>query len=301
MHVAADVEFLFGPFVLLLSDFKNYYYSDACTGEGDNPLRRDPFLLLANATVNYTLSNLASNPSNVTSLTNLMKAGGSQMLNNSTGYPLYTSSSNTDLLNTTIKSVLMAAVDPTSDASSTVISSCRRDSSLLFLLLMLGTVWLAITLYNFNKTPYLQASKRELLADYALPVAVILLSFIGSYIFRDIPVDHFRYNEELIIERAHIEDLPASAAFASMGLGFALSLLIFMDQNIAEAMVNNPCNKLKKGCAYHLDLFVVGILNGFLSIYGFPWMHGVLPHSPLHLRSLADVEERVDGGHVYEM
>ena len=59
--------------------------------------------------------------------------------------------------------------------------------------------------------------------------------------------------------------------------------------------------RLKKGCAYHLDLFVVGILNGFLSIYGFPWMHGVLPHSPLHLRSLADVEERVDGGHVYEM
>lgn len=145
-------------------------------------------------------------------------------------------------------------------------------------------------------------------------------------------VDHFRYSETFKIERAHIEELPLSAAFAAMGLGFALSLLVFMDQNIAEAMVNNPCNKwefnandhqvmnhsnslshlsclcfflkncrLKKGCAYHLDLFVVGILNGFLSIYGFPWMHGVLPHSPLHLRSLADVEERVDGGHVYEM
>lgn len=59
--------------------------------------------------------------------------------------------------------------------------------------------------------------------------------------------------------------------------------------------------RLKKGCAYHLDLFVVGILNGFLSMYGLPWMHGVLPHSPLHLRSLADIEERVDQGHVYEM
>jgi len=29
---------------------------------------------------------------------------------------------------------------------------CRRDASLLFLLLMLGTVWLAVSLYNFNKT-----------------------------------------------------------------------------------------------------------------------------------------------------
>ena len=31
-----------------------------------------------------------------------------------------------------------------------------RETSLLFLLLMLGTLWLATTLYNFNQTPYLQ-------------------------------------------------------------------------------------------------------------------------------------------------
>ena len=29
---------------------------------------------------------------------------------------------------------------------------CRRESSLLFLLLMLGTVWVAVSLFNFNKT-----------------------------------------------------------------------------------------------------------------------------------------------------
>ncbi|XP_075678042.1 solute carrier family 4 member 11-like isoform X2 [Dermatophagoides pteronyssinus] len=178
---------------------------------------------------------------------------------------------------------------------------CRRETSLLFLLLMLGTVWMAVSLFNFNKTPYLQASKRELLADYALPCSVIILSFIGSFVFRDIPVEHFRYDEELQFKRARLEDLPWTAFGACMGLGFSLSLLFFMDQNISAAMVNNPCNKLKKGCAYHLDLFVVGILNGFLSLYAFPWMHGVLPHSPLHVRSLADVEERVDQGHVYEI
>lgn len=30
-------------------------------------------------------------------------------------------------------------------------------------------------------------------------------------------------------------------------------------------------------------------------------MHGALPHSPLHLRALADVEERVAQGHVHEV
>lgn len=34
--------------------------------------------------------------------------------------------------------------------------------------------------------PYLNAGKRELLADYSLPVAVVIMSFFGSYIFRDV-------------------------------------------------------------------------------------------------------------------
>ena len=73
-----------------------------------------------------------------------------------------------------------------------------------------------------------------------------------------------------------------------MALGFTLSLLFFMDQNISAAMVNNPNNNLKKGSAYHWDLLVVALLNAFLSIFGLPWMHGILPHSPIHARSLAD-------------
>jgi hypothetical protein len=32
------------------------------------------------------------------------------------------------------------------------IMACRRESSILFLLLMLGTLWLGVSLYNFNKT-----------------------------------------------------------------------------------------------------------------------------------------------------
>lgn len=44
------------------------------------------------------------------------------------------------------------------------------------------------------------------------------------------------------------------------GLGFALSILFFMDQNITGQIVNSPTNNLKKGPAPHLDLFVLGKL-----------------------------------------
>ena len=91
-----------------------------------------------------------------------------------------------------------------------------------------------------------------------------------------------------------MKSLTVEAVFISMALGFGLSLLFFMDQNISAALVNNPHNKLKKGDAYHWDLFVVGILNVFLSILGLPWMNGMLPHSPIHARSLADIEQTVD-------
>lgn len=59
--------------------------------------------------------------------------------------------------------------------------------------------------------------------------------------------------------------------------------------------------RLKKGCGYHFDLLVVAVLNGFLTMYGLPMMHGVLPHSPLHVRCLADIEKREEQGHVMEV
>ncbi|ETN74659.1 sodium bicarbonate transporter-like protein 11 domain protein [Necator americanus] len=179
---------------------------------------------------------------------------------------------------------------------------CRRDTSILYMLLMFGTLWLGLFLYNFRKTPYLTRSRREWLADYALPASVLIMSFTGSYCFADIAKDRFRLRENVpIMHLADIFSLPPSGYFVCLLLGFSLSFLFFMDQNITSAIVNNPQNKLKKGQTQNLDLFVVALLNVFLSMFGLPWMHGALPHSPLHLRALADVEERVSQGHVHEV
>jgi len=48
---------------------------------------------------------------------------------------------------------------------------------------MFGTLWVALFLYNFRKTPYLTRSRREWLADYALPASVLIMSFLGEYTF----------------------------------------------------------------------------------------------------------------------
>jgi sodium borate transporter 11 len=118
----------------MISDFKNYYYSDACTGD-DNPL--DPFLLLANATLNYTINGT----------TQLLSGVSSSLSDSASAVTSSTLDVNGNVLasNNNLNNIGNAI-------ASSIITTCRRDSSLLFLLLMLGTVWVAITLYNFNKT-----------------------------------------------------------------------------------------------------------------------------------------------------
>ena len=55
---------------------------------------------------------------------------------------------------------------------------------------------------------------------------------------------------------------------------------------------------MKKGTAYHWDLLIIAIVNAVISVFAFPMVHAALPHSPLHVRALADVEERVVQGHI---
>jgi len=56
-------------------------------------------------------------------------------------------------------------------------------------------------------------------------------------------VEHFKYDDNKVFKMAGMHKISWTAIFSSVGLGFSLSLLIFMDQNITSAMVNNPCNK----------------------------------------------------------
>ncbi|EPB65683.1 hypothetical protein ANCCEY_15250, partial [Ancylostoma ceylanicum] len=92
-------------------------------------------------------------------------------------------------------------------------------------------------------TPYLTRSRREWLADYALPASVLIMSFVGSWYFAEIEKDRFelRY-EKPIMHIANIFSLPPSGYFVCLLLGFSLSFLFFMDQNITSAIVNNPQN-----------------------------------------------------------
>lgn len=44
--------------------------------------------------------------------------------------------------------------------------------------------------FLFDFRPYLNAGKRELLADYSLPVSVIIMSVFGALAFKDVTSEY---------------------------------------------------------------------------------------------------------------
>ncbi|XP_060543180.1 solute carrier family 4 member 11 isoform X2 [Pantherophis guttatus] len=176
-----------------------------------------------------------------------------------------------------------------------------RETAVLSLMLMLGTLWLGHTLYQFKKSPYLHPRVREILSDCALPISVLTFSVIGSHFFEEIKMSKFNYNQsESLFVLAPLKDLYLGSVMSAMGLGFLLSMLFFIEQNIVASLTNAPENRLVKGTAYHWDLLLVALINTGLSVFGLPWIHAAFPHSPMHVRALAYVEERVENGHIYE-
>ncbi|XP_027561365.1 sodium bicarbonate transporter-like protein 11 isoform X4 [Neopelma chrysocephalum] len=176
-----------------------------------------------------------------------------------------------------------------------------RETAVLSLMLMLGTLWLGHTLYQFKKSPYLHARVREILSDCALPISVLTFSVVGSYIFKEIEMSSFNYHtSDSLFVLAPVQSLSIGSVMSAMGLGFLLSMLFFIEQNIVASLTNAPENRLVKGTAYHWDLLLVALINTGLSVFGLPWIHAAFPHSPMHVRALAYVEERVESGHIYE-
>ncbi|XP_069026962.1 solute carrier family 4 member 11-like [Embiotoca jacksoni] len=176
---------------------------------------------------------------------------------------------------------------------------CTRERPILCLLLMLGTLWLGYALYLIKKSPYLNDRIREVVSDCALPISVVIFSYIGSYLFLDIKLPIFSVHDGPIFKFPPFEKLTGLNALSAVGLGFLLALLIFIDQNIVISLTHVPEHKLLKGTAFHWDLMLTGFINILMSCLGLPWMHAAFPHSSLHARQLAKVEQHVENGHLY--
>lgn len=180
------------------------------------------------------------------------------------------------------------------------------DVFLLAFLLGAGTYLLAHWLLAFRRSFLLKPIIRTLLSDFGVPIAIIAMSAIRRA-FMSVDAELLAVPEKIGLATSTgrswivpLFSIKVQHIFLAGVSGFLLATLFFLDQNISSILVNRPENKLKKGYGYHLDLLIVSILVVITSIFGMPWTHASLPHSPLHARALADVHEYEERGRRYE-
>lgn len=159
-------------------------------------------------------------------------------------------------------------------------------------LLFAGTFLISTTLKDFKNRLFFPANVRQFISDFAVIIAISTMTLIDF--LTDIPTPklvvpaEFKptlegrgwivspYNEKNPIYSIVLASIPAL-------LG---TILIFMDQQITAVIINRKENKLKKGCGYHLDLFILAILIQICTVLGCPWFVAATVLSITHVNSL---------------
>lgn len=190
-----------------------------------------------------------------------------------------------------------------------LIKSRQHDSTekfLLSLLLATGTFLIATILLNFRRSFLLKPIIRDLLSDFGVPIAILAMTAVRRA-FLTIEIESLEVPASIGLQTTSgrawvipLFDIEMKHIFLALIPGILLETLFFLDQNISSMLVNKVENKLKKGPGYDVDLVVVSGIIIVQSIFGLPWTHAALPHSPLHARQLADMEEYEAHGRRYE-
>ncbi|XP_018043636.1 PREDICTED: electroneutral sodium bicarbonate exchanger 1 isoform X1 [Atta colombica] len=165
------------------------------------------------------------------------------------------------------------------------------DVFLMSIILFMGTFLLSIELKDFKNALFFPSKVRQVVSDFAVIIAIFSMSTLDHFV--GIPTPKLEVPTEFkptLEGRGWIiwpfQGNPWWSAIGAFLPALLGTILIFMDQQITAVIVNRKENKLKKGCGYHLDLFVLSILIEICSVMGLPWFVAATVLSINHVNSL---------------
>uniref|UniRef100_A0A224Z8W1 Anion exchange protein n=1 Tax=Rhipicephalus zambeziensis TaxID=60191 RepID=A0A224Z8W1_9ACAR len=165
------------------------------------------------------------------------------------------------------------------------------DVFLFSVLLFVSTFTLAVFLKDFKTTSYFPTSIRALVSDFAVVIAILLMTVTDMLLGLDTPKLEVPQKFEPTWEgRGWLIPMlgrnPWWTTLAAAAPAMLATILIFMDQQITAVIINRKENKLKKGCGYHLDLLVLSVLIAICSVLGLPWFVAATVLAMTHVNSL---------------
>nr|XP_031846917.1 electroneutral sodium bicarbonate exchanger 1 isoform X3 [Nomia melanderi] len=165
------------------------------------------------------------------------------------------------------------------------------DVFLMSVILFMGTFLLSVELKDFKNALFFPSKVRQVVSDFAVIIAIFSMSTLDHFV--NIPTPKLEVPEEFkptLHNRGWViwpfQNNPWWSAIVASLPALLGTILIFMDQQITAVIVNRKENKLKKGCGYHLDLFILAILIEICSVMGLPWFVAATVLSINHVNSL---------------
>ncbi|XP_076368685.1 sodium-driven chloride bicarbonate exchanger-like isoform X3 [Tachypleus tridentatus] len=165
------------------------------------------------------------------------------------------------------------------------------DVFLFSIILFLGTFTLSVILKDFKFTSFFPSKIRAVISDFAVVISILIMTVTDLCVGIETPKLEVPHKFKPTWEgRAWLipwfGSNPWWTSLAAVVPALLATILIFMDQQITAVIVNRKENKLKKGCGYHLDLFLLSIQIAICSILGLPWFVAATVLAMTHVNSL---------------
>uniref|UniRef100_A0A663EDD6 Anion exchange protein n=1 Tax=Aquila chrysaetos chrysaetos TaxID=223781 RepID=A0A663EDD6_AQUCH len=156
-------------------------------------------------------------------------------------------------------------------------------------ILFFATFALSSFLKKFKTSRYFPTRVRSAVSDFAVFLTIVIMVLLDFVVGIPSPKLHVPHAFKPTGEGWFINPIgpnPWWTVLAALIPALLCTILIFMDQQISAVIVNRKEHKLKKGCGYHLDLFMVAVMLGVCSVMGLPWFVAATVLSITHVNSL---------------
>ncbi|KFP05398.1 Electroneutral sodium bicarbonate exchanger 1, partial [Calypte anna] len=144
---------------------------------------------------------------------------------------------------------------------------------------------------SFKTSRYFPRRVQSILSDFGVSLTIIFMVLLDYMAGIQSPKLHASTEFMLTTDgigwiNNPIGPNPWWTALVALIPALLCTILIVMEQQITALIVNRNEHKLKKGCGYHLDLFVVAVILGVCSLLGLPWFVATAVLSLSHVNSL---------------
>ncbi|KAF7814340.1 boron transporter 4-like [Senna tora] len=178
-------------------------------------------------------------------------------------------------------------------------------NGLLGIIFTFGLLFSSLKIRKARSWLYGTGKLRSFLADYGVPLMVVVWTALSFSVPNDLPSGVPRrlfaplaWESTSLHHWTVIKDMvkvPGAYIFGAIIPALMIAGLYFFDHSVASQLAQQKEFNLKKPSAYHYDLLLLGFMFQTLlcGLIGLPPSNGVLPQSPMHTKSLAVLKKQL--------